>query len=347
MGFRRLALRGGSHTRGRVATSLTSTAVIQVKQGIGDVIWHLPFIRAIAAASPGGRVTFLTLPSSRGRELLQGEACVAETLYFEHQGNELQRGLHLARLVAMLGRARFETVWILDRTMRPALAAWLARVPRRIGVGFGAQRLFLSNQGIDPRLHHALPVEWLRALMADMQVPLATTEPGLQLPEEPVARVAARFAGLPRPWTVVAFGGSHPAKDWPEAHWTTLISGLRARRAGTLLMIGGTDFATRADAMIAATAGGPAVNACALALIEAAALLKQADLFIGPDSGPMNIAAAVGTPAIVLFGATPVQDYSRHIHPVLPDDGVQDMTGMQRISPARVLAEAEARLAPR
>jgi lipopolysaccharide heptosyltransferase II len=43
---------------------VASTVVIQSKQGIGDVVWHLPFIRAIAAATPGGIVTFLTLPSS-------------------------------------------------------------------------------------------------------------------------------------------------------------------------------------------------------------------------------------------------------------------------------------------
>ena len=48
-----------------------STAVIQVKQGIGDVIWHLPFIRAIAAATPERAVSFLTLPSTRAKDLLE------------------------------------------------------------------------------------------------------------------------------------------------------------------------------------------------------------------------------------------------------------------------------------
>ena len=55
---------------------MTPTGIIQVKQGIGDVIWHLPFIRAIAAATPGGAVTFLTLPSTHAKELLQAEPCV-------------------------------------------------------------------------------------------------------------------------------------------------------------------------------------------------------------------------------------------------------------------------------
>ena len=161
---------------------MTSTAVIQVKQGIGDVIWHLPFIRAIAAAEPAGAVTFLTLPSSCAKDLLQAERCVADVIYFEHGGSELRRGLQLARLVTLLRRARFRRVWILDRTVRPALAAALAGVPQRIGVGLGPQRLFITNAGIDRRHFHDLPIDWLRALMAAMDVPLATTEPNLTLP---------------------------------------------------------------------------------------------------------------------------------------------------------------------
>ena len=66
--------------------AVTATAVIQPKPGIGDVIWHLPFIRAIAAAAPGGQVTFLAPPTSLARELLVAEPAVAETLYFHHQG---------------------------------------------------------------------------------------------------------------------------------------------------------------------------------------------------------------------------------------------------------------------
>ena len=104
----------------------TPTAVIQVKSGIGDVIWHLPFVRAIAAASPGSQVTFLAPPSSGAQELLTAETCVAETIYFDHGGSELRRGINLLRLAALLRRGDFRTVWILDRTLRPAVAA-LAR----------------------------------------------------------------------------------------------------------------------------------------------------------------------------------------------------------------------------
>src|SRR5205814_8042660 len=109
------------HSRGMTTrVRVTSTAVIQAKRGIGDVIWHLPFIRAIAAATPERAVTFLTPPSSMGAELLQAESCVARTLYFEHGGSEVARAFQLVQLTRMLRRLQPQTAWLLDNTMRPA-----------------------------------------------------------------------------------------------------------------------------------------------------------------------------------------------------------------------------------
>ena len=85
-----------------------------------------------------------------------------------------------------------------------------------------------------------------------------------------------------------------------------MLDTLRRRTSGTVFLIGGADNAARAQALIARSAGAPAVNACDLSIVEAAALLRLADLFVGPDSGPMNLAAAGATPAFALFGATPV-----------------------------------------
>jgi heptosyltransferase-2 len=309
------------------------------------VIWHLPYVRAIAATEPGGAVTFLAPPTSHARELLQGEACVADVIYFEHGGPQPRRALNLLRLTALMRRGRFHKIWILDRTVRPALAAMLAGIPERIGVGFARQRPFITNPGIDDSHFHELPMDWLRALMAAMRVPLATTEPDLRLPAATLAAVAARYREAPRPWIALALGASHPSKDWPEAHYRAFIDALRRRSGGTVFLVGGPANAVRAGALIAATAGTQAINACDLALAETAALLRHADLFIGPDSGPMNLAAAGETPAFGLFGATPVLRYSKFIHAIEPEGGWQGAGGMARITPAQVLARIEPYLA--
>jgi heptosyltransferase II len=78
-----------------------------------------------------------------------------------------------------------------------------------------------------------------------------------------------------------------------------------------------------------------------LRLIEAAALLRLADLFVGPSSGPLNLAAAGGTDAFGLFGSTPVLTYSKFIHAIVPDGGPSP-GGMARIASETVLT----RIAP-
>jgi heptosyltransferase-2 len=323
-----------------------STAVIQVKQGIGDVIWHLPFIRAIAAQEPEGRVTLLTLPSTHAKELLQCEPCVGSVVYFEHQGSEFKRAVNLAVLTALLRAKKFRRVWILDRTTRPALAARMAGIPERIGPGDGAQRWLITNQGIEERHFRLIVTDWLRVFLESMNVPVPSTEPDLKLPAALLAAIGERYSAMPRPWTVLALGGSHPEKDWPVAHWAAFLDTLRRRTAGTVFLIGGADNAARADGLIARSAGAPTVSACDLSIVEAAALLRLADLFVGPDSGPMNLAAAGATPAFALFGSTPVLSYSKFIHAVQPDDGRgYAPNGMARISPAAVMRRIEPYLA--
>ena len=324
----------GTMTCGAAASA--RTAVIQAKRGIGDVIWHLPFVRAIASGSAGGKVSFMAPPTSRAKDLLAAEPSVLETMYFEHAGSELRRGLNLVRLARLLRQKRFESVWILDRTLRPAIAAVLAGIPERIGLGLGGQSLFITNSGIDQSHFHDHPIDWLRALMAAMNVPLPSTEPALNVAKDMLAAIGERFAACARPWIVLSMGALHADREWPRAHWRKFLAELRHETAATFFFIGGAAYATRVESLIADSRIAPAINACDLTLVEATALLHHADLFVGTDSGPMNLAVAVGTPAFALFGVNPVLSYSKFIHPLTPPGGPTP-GGMQLISPAHVL----------
>lgn len=111
---------------------------------------------------------------------------------------------------------------------------------------------------------------------------------------------------------MIGIGASHPDKDWPDAAWCEFLRGLRT--PGTVFLIGGPANLARAEKFVAVSGSKPFVNACDLRLIDAAALLRLADLFVGPSSGPLNLAAAGGTDAFGLFGSTPVL-YLFEIHP--------------------------------
>ena len=83
---------------------------------------------------------------------------------------------------------------------------------------------------------------------------------------------------------MLGLGASHPDKDWPDQHWAEFLAGLRRRVQGTVFLVGGGMNSARADRFIGQSSGTPAINACDLGLPEAAALLRLADLFVGPSS---------------------------------------------------------------
>jgi ADP-heptose:LPS heptosyltransferase len=108
-----------------------------------------------------------------------------------------------------------------------------------------------------------------------------------------------------RPRIVLHVGAGMPAKRWPAEHWRALLARLCGRLGAEVVLVGGTDDRTIARAILGPRPRRQAVDGTGrLRVAELAALLEQADLFVGADSGPAHLAAAVGTPGVVLFSGT-------------------------------------------
>jgi heptosyltransferase-3 len=99
-------------------------------------------------------------------------------------------------------------------------------------------------------------------------------------------------------------GTKMQAKDWGQDNWRALLARLHAEYPEHgLALVGG-----REDAEISEYAAqewtGRKVNLCGrIAPRETAAVLEHADVFLGPDSGPMHLAASVGVPCAIAFSA--------------------------------------------
>ena len=93
------------------------------------------------------------------------------------------------------------------------------------------------------------------------------------------------------------------SKFWPIAHWAALVDKLQEK--GIRVVFGGSH---QDKEYISSIAGlmttEPIIAAGHLTLPQSAALIQHASLYIGPDSGPMHIAALAGTPVAALFGPT-------------------------------------------
>lgn len=160
--------------------------------------------------------------------------------------------------------------------------------------------------------------------------------------EKALGRAAlAPIAGLPR--IAINMGGKVVENDWGQANWLALIGKMRESCAGhALLIIGAQEDSPRAEA-IAAEWGGPVLNACGqLAPRVSAAAMQGSRFFVGHDSGPLHLAAAMGVTCIGLFGD---KNVPRKWHPHGRQHRiVHEMRGVQAITVDRVEAEVEAEL---
>ncbi len=97
-------------------------------------------------------------------------------------------------------------------------------------------------------------------------------------------------------------GTKQAAKDWGVDNWRSLLATLSiSAPAHTLVMLGSSDEHALSESA-AIPWRGKRLNLCgATTPRQAGAVLRLADLFIGHDSGPMHLAAAVGTPSVSVF----------------------------------------------
>ena len=116
------------------------------------------------------------------------------------------------------------------------------------------------------------------------------------------------------PLLAISVGTKMQAKDWGETNWTSLIRKLsRSIPDWTIVMVGAADERDLGDRCLQEWSG-KSINLCGQVTPRvSAAVLQQARLFIGHDSGPMHLAACVGTPCVAVFSAQnlPRQWYPR------------------------------------
>ncbi len=280
--------------------------VLVVRLGaIGDVVNALVFAAALKAARPDVRLGWVVHPLAA--PLVEGHPCVARVHVWRRGGGLAE----LARLVKELRAERYELAVDLQRIQKSALVARLSGAPRVLGYDRArAKELswLWTKERIPPRelarhmvLHY---LEFARHLGAE------PAEPRHLLPVDAAADAWAEslvreLGGEP---VLVNLGATKPANRWIPERFGALASAL-ARDGVPVCFTGAPgDRAVAAAARAAAGAARVRDLVGQTSLCQLVALTRRARLFVGCDTGPMHIAAAVGTPVVALFGpADPVR----------------------------------------
>lgn len=269
-------------------------ALVVKLSSLGDILHVLPAVCAFKEQT-GAEIDWAVHPAFA--PLVRCFRCVGRVI-------EIPRHHVLAGLrgtLRELRRERYDLVLDFQGLAKSALVARLVRGMRRIAPSYareGSGLFFRERAGRLDRSRHAVEqaFDTLRYLgLKRPEAPLAASD--FILPE------VARPAGAPL--VALAPVSRWATKNWPPEKFSAVVRLLGAAWPGArFLVFGGKDDAA-VGAEIAAALPGRAENLCGkTSIAETLALLTRCDLLIANDTGPVHMAAAVGTRCLVVFGAT-------------------------------------------
>ncbi|QGJ70987.1 Hypothetical protein PBC10988_26900 [Planctomycetales bacterium 10988] len=295
-----------------------SILVIQLDH-LGDAVLSLGFLKILQKQFPRARIDVLA--SQANAELFQlspvvNQVYCCQSTRFSPKKAKRWWVWDLIGWACSLRKERYHLAIDVRGELPHAFFMWLMGAQRRLGWNCGGGGFLLTDSPtfVPARHEVASRAALLRVLGNREEQLVPACRPRLKPQNVFFTSVAQRLRTLDvlpnqdpstSPLVVLHIGAGTAAKRWPFSHWRQLVRKLGENPLARVVLIG-----TQAERRHAALIMGPQystryANWCGeCGLGELTALLALADVVIGADSGPVHLAAAVGTPAIVLFSGT-------------------------------------------
>lgn len=286
--------------------SLSEPRILLIKlSSLGDVIHTLPTLEALRSLYPEGRLTWLV--EDTYAPVLAGHPALDEVwpLTRPRLGNSgfLENIRGVLQTAGRLREKPFVLVIDLQGLLKSAFWVALARGERKLGYNHTREFSYLALTERLPPFDPEAHAVW-RYLNMARHLGAPAMPPRFRLGLRPPEDLSHLLPDAGRPLAVLHPGARWPTKLWPAAHWAQLAEWL-LRQKSFQVVITGSPGDRQSVEEIVARAEVPLLNlAGRTSLAELAALLRQARLAVTTDTGPMHLAAALGTPVVALFGPT-------------------------------------------
>lgn len=270
---------------------------------IGDVVLSTPVLQALREAYPSAFIAMMVRRVCT--ELVEGNPYINEVITYDKDRSH--RGfLAGIRLAVGLREWRFDTALVLHPTLRSHLMVWLAGIPVRIGYDRKGGRLLthrMPHRKQEGQQHEA---DYTLEMVRTLGLTPGRPQPFVPVLPERDRRVGELLAsrGVKPSDVLVAVhpSASCVSKRWMPERFAYVADRLIKAHGVTVILVGGAPDAVHARTVETWMAHQPINLAGALSLGELACLLKRCRVLISNDSGPVHIAAAVGTPVVAIFG---------------------------------------------
>jgi len=296
---------------------------------LGDAVMTTPALMRLREKFPAAQITVFT--HEKLRDIYLHHPAINETLTFS-------KGEGLFTLGRKIRAGKFDLGLVLPNSPRSAMEMWLARIPWRIGGEWPWRNWFLTDaiptragavkmhkrteaevrklisEASSPPSYRPAPLshhlyQYLH-LVAALGASGSALPPMLVVTDEEIAASKKKFGleNISAPIFALNPGAEYGlAKRWPAGKFIAAAREIQTHTNCHWLILGG-----KADVQTSETIAGSISNqqstisnvAGQTSLRELMALLKLSRVLLTNDTGPMHVAAALGTPVVVPFGST-------------------------------------------
>ncbi|WP_237754189.1 lipopolysaccharide heptosyltransferase I [Geobacter sp. OR-1] len=283
---------------------------------LGDVVHALAVLDYLHQVRPGIEIGWVV--EERFRELLEGNPLLAHlhlirTREWKKRPLALKNWREASRLREEIMACEYDIAFDLQTNTKSGIVAWLSGAPRRVGVAPDQareplNRYFMTSSVAIRRQDYHVTDRCLRIVSSafgrDYSGMQFSTDIHTGVEEEREAE--AYLATLGDGFVVLIHPGTTwGTKMWHESGWIELGQKVLGEFSDSSILLSSAGEAERAMAeRVAAGIGGQTRVLPAMSLKRLAAIMRKVDLVVGCDSGPVHMAAAVGTPTLSLYRAT-------------------------------------------
>ena len=281
--------------------------LIRLPNWVGDIMMALPALGALRAAFPDERLVGMARPEHAE---LAKRISYLDDVVFAPPRTGGSRPVAAWTVIRMLRRSGFEKAVLLAPSFEAAVTAWLAGIPVRVGHDTDHRRALLTNP-VAVRERHRVD-DFLDVVdeVGATSIPIGTTPTPSD--GEGLVLTAADRAYADRLFQRVGFDADarpvfvNPAaaktpRAWASDRFRGLADGLVERHPGTSVLV-------HDHPPFEAPEGWPERPSVRLvrgaSLTELAAVMERCAVYVGNDSGPMHIAAALGLPTVGIYGSS-------------------------------------------
>jgi ADP-heptose:LPS heptosyltransferase len=274
---------------------------------LGDIVLLGSVLRNLRLHWPDAHLTVLTEPAYSGVLALNPDVDGALTFP--------RRTLQWFGFLRTLRRARFTHVLDFDNTDKTALVARFTSAEVRATydrelIPFRYRRFYTHTAKVTNAFYDSHHItETYLALPAAIHVPIVSRDVRLVPHADDIAAIA-RLPGAGRPpvgtspFRVLVHPGSRsPFRIWPLERFAAVCDALQDRLNAQVILTAGPTERRFVEQIRSHSKTHLVASAAPRDVGTLAALLAQFDVFLCHDSGPMHVAAAVGTPVVALFGS--------------------------------------------